>query len=1033
MRKLCRVGFMLLFAATVSSSLYGQNYFFAEAKEPGISITKGKRVIVPDIYRTVTLNNLGIESFLSNLPLERDLANKGMAPVLELPMPDGGTAKYRVWESPVMEPLLAARFPGIKTFTGQGIDDPTATIKIDLTELGFHAMIISDITGNIFIDPYSQLETKHYNVYYKKDFKNKDPFIEHGVIPSSKTKKFTANRPQAGPCMGAELRTYRLAIACTGEYAKAATGLSNPTVAQTLSAIVTSINRVDGIYEKELAISLNLVANNNLVVFVNPATDPFTANDDGEALLDESQTVITANVGAANYDIGHTFSTGGGGIAELDCVCTSTKARGVTGLAQPVGDPYDIDYVAHEMGHQFGASHTFNAITSACSGNRSSNTAVEPGGGVTIMAYAGICGTTNDLAQNSIPYFHGVSMDEINTFTTAGEGSACAVSTITGNTAPVVDAGSSYVIPKSTFFVLTGSATDMDGDALTYSWEQMDTGPAGSQNNPAGDAPLFRSFVPVISASRNFPQLSDQVRNSTTIGERLPSYGRNLVFRLTARDNRAGGGGTCFNESSLLVDDNSGPFVITAPSASGISWEAGSVQTVTWDAANTNNAPVNCATVSIQLSIDSGYTFPITILANTPNDGSEQIVVPSNLTTKARIRVMAVGNVFYDISNENFSIIAALTGFNFTISAAKQIICADPNSTTASITLGTESILGYSTPVELSASGNPPGTTVSFSDISITPGQSTLVTLNNVNTLSNASYVITVTGISGDITRTHDLTFIVQAGTGPVITSQPEDDRVCENETVVFNVAASAGSSYQWQVINDGGTSFTNIANANSTALTISNAGIGQNNSRYRVLVAGQCNVTISNAALLTVHRLPTVNLAASVLTSLTPGLTTTLTATPSPSAGGVVSITWFKDNTPITVPGTTLAVDVTGLGNYIVKIEESWPDGNICVNESQTVAITGEPSTNLFIYPSPNNGQFKVSYYNNAAGNTRQTVVVYDAKGAKVYHKLFTFSGPYQLHDIDLRGKAKGVYFVVIGDADGKKIIDGKVLIMQQ
>ncbi len=830
--------------------------------------------------------------------------------------------------------------------------------------------------------------------------------------------------------MGAELRTYRLAVACTGEYARAATGLPNPTVGQTLSAIVTSINRVDGIYEKELAISLNLVANNNLVVFVDPATDPFTANNDGELLLDESQTVITANIGAANYDIGHTFSTGGGGIAELECVCTDTKARGVTGLSLPVGDPYDIDYVAHEMGHQFGASHTFNATTSSCSGNRSANTAVEPGGGVTIMAYAGICGTTNDLAQNSIPYFHGVSMDEINTFTTVGDGSVCPVSTLTGNTPPVVNAGDSYIIPKSTFFVLTGSATDMDGDAMTYSWEEVDTGPAGSVNNPTGNAPLFRSFAPVLSPSRYFPQLSDQVRNTTTIGEKLPSYSRDLNFRLTARDNRAGGGGACFDESSLLVDDNSGPFVITFPSVSGISWEAGSVQTVTWEVANTDNAPVNCANVSIQLSLDSGYTFPITILASTPNDGSEQIVVPNNITAKARIRVMAVGNVFYDISDENFSIIAALTGFNFSIPAAKQIICADPNSTTASITLGTQSILGYSIPIELSASGNPAGTTVNISPATITPGQNTIVTLSNVQTLPNGSYTVTVTGISGTVTRTHELTFVVQPGTGPVITSQPDDERVCENETVVFNVAASAASSYQWQIINDGGTSFTNIANATSPSLTIPNAGIGQNNSQYRVFVIGQCNVTVSEATLLTVHRLPIVNLAASPLTNLTPGLTTTLTATASPSAGGVVSITWFKDDTPITVPGTTLTVDVTGLGNYKVKVEEAWPDGNICVSESPIVAITGQPSTNLFIYPSPNNGQFKVSYYNSAGGNTKQTVIVYDAKGAKVYHKLFTFSGPYELHDIDLRGKAKGVYFVVIGDANGKKIIDGKVLI---
>jgi len=926
MRKLCRVGFMLLLVTTVSFSLYGQNYFFAEAKEPAVSMAAGKRVIIPDQHKSVILDNLGIETFLKTVPSETGLRNRGVAPVIELPMPYGGTAKYRVWESPVMEPALAEKFPGIKTYTGQGIDDPTATIKIDFTELGFHAMILSDITGNIFIDPYRQLDTKHYIVYYKKDFKNKDPFIEHGLISSPEIRKTTANRPMAGPCVGPQLRNYRLAVACTGEYARAATGFSNPTIAQALAAITTSINRVDGVYEKELAISLNLVANNNLVVFVNPASDPFTANNDGEVLLDESQTVITQNIGAANYDIGHTFSSGAGGIAQLSSVCGNSKARGVTGSVNPVGDPYDIDYVAHEMGHQFGANHTFNAITSACDGNRSSNSAVEPGSGVTIMAYAGICGT-NDLEQNSIPYFHAISMDEINTFTASGNGANCATITLTGNNAPVVNAGNDFTIPKSTAFALTGAATDANGDALTYSWEEVDTGPAGNWNSPSADAPIFRSFTPVTSPTRYFPKLSDQVRNSTTIGESLPAYGREMNFRLTARDNRAGGGGVCFDESVVTVNDNSGPFVVTFPSATGISWEAGTVHTVSWDIANTNNSPVNCANVSIQLSVDSGYSFAITLVANTPNDGNEQITVPANITTKARIRVIAVGNIFYDISNNNFEI--------------------------------------------------------------TTPGA------------------------------------------GPVVTSQPVSKQVCGNETVIFNVESdSPVLSYQWQVSTDGGVSFSNITNANSAIFIIANAAINQTNNQYRVLLTGQSGITISDAAVLTVHENPTISLTAAPLTSLTPGLTATLTAIPSASTGGVVSITWFKDETAISVAGTTLPVDVAGLGNYQVKIEETWADGNVCVNESEVVAITANASASLFIYPSPNDGRFAISYYNSTGGNTKQSVTVYDAKGAKVYSKIFTFSGPYELHDIDIRGKARGVYFVVVGDANGKKIIDGKVMI---
>lgn len=1021
---------LLLLLTTISSSLFGQTYFFAESREPGISIAAGKRVIVPEIYKTVVLDNSGMENFLKAVPDEAGLAARSAAPVLELPMPYGGTAKYRVWESPVMEPGLAAKFPGIKTYTGQGIDDPTATIKIDITELGFHAMVLSDITGNIFIDPYRQLDTKNYIVYFKKDLVNTKRFIEEGLEPAEKIRTMDANRLMAGPCVGPQLRSYRLAVACTGEYARAVTGLSNPTVAQALSAIVTSINRVDGVYEKEVAVSLNLVADNDKVVFVSPANDPFTANNDGSELLDESQSVITQNIGTANYDIGHTFSTGAGGIAQLESVCGPQKARGVTGASNPVGDPYDIDYVAHEMGHQFGASHSFNAVTGSCNGNRSATTAVEPGSGVTIMAYAGICGNANNITDNSIPYFHAISMDEINTFTTSGGGESCAAITATGNSAPVVNAGNDYIIPRSTTFVLTGSATDANGDALTYSWEQVDTGPAGTWDNPSGNAPLFRSFAPQASPLRYFPRLADQVRNTSTIGEILPTYGRSMNFRLTARDNRAGGGGVCFDEMAITVNAASGPFVLTSPSAAGISWDAGSVQTVTWNVANTNNAPVNCSHVSIQLSIDSGYTFPITILASTPNDGSEQIVVPNNVTNKARIRVIAVDNIFYDMSNNNFEIVSPLPGFNFTIPADKLVTCANPNEMSASITLATQSVLGYTTPITLTASDIPAGSTVAFSDASITPGQNTIVTLNNVNALANGTYSIIIRGESGSIVKQQELNFVVQAGTGPVISAQPENVAVCANSDAMFDVSsASAISAYQWQVSTNNGTSFTNLANENEFTLTVSSATPGQDNNRYRVLITGQCNVTVSEAALLTVHPLPTVGLAASPLTNLTPGQQTTLTATPS-AANGTITLTWIKDQVPIAVTGPSLPVDVTELGNYQVLIEEAWPDGNTCSSLSPVVSITAAASSQLFIYPSPNTGRFIVSYYNQGGGNTRQSVTIYDAKGARVYYREFAFSGLYELHDVDISGKAKGVYFVVIGDSNGKKIIDGKVLV---
>lgn len=1026
MRTMKKILYILLFTVSVSHELKAQNYFFAEAKESEITAgSAGKRVIIPEKYKTVVLDSRGMQSFMIRLALESKIAGKDQGSVIELPMPDGARSKFKIWESTVMEPGLAEKFPQIKTYAGQGIDDPTATIKIDYTDLGFHAMILSDITGNIFIDPYRQLDTKNYIVYYKKDFKDKDPFVEYGLPGADNTqRKTTGNRPLAGPCVGTQLRNYRLAVACTGEYARAAVGTNSPTVAQALSAIVTTINRVDGIYEKELAISLNLVGNNNVIVFIDPGTDPFTANDDGSALLDESQTVINNNIGVNSYDIGHTFSTGAGGIAQLGSVCGSSKARGVTGSLQPVGDPFDIDYVAHEMGHQFDASHSFNATTGSCSGNRNDVTAVEPGSGITIMSYAGICGS-NDLGNNSIPYFHAVSMDEINTFIASGNGSTCGTVQATGNIIPIVNAGNNFTIPRSTPFVLTGSATDGNAaDVLTYSWEEVDNGPAGSWNNPTGNAAIFRSFTPVNTPERYFPKLSDQINNVTTIGEILPSYARSMNFRLTARDNRSGGSGVCFDETTITVASN-GPFVVTVPSAAGISWSGGSTQTVTWTVAGTNAAPVNCANVSIQLSTDGGLTFPITILASTPNDGSEQITVPNNVTAQARIRVMAVGNVFYDMSNNNFTITVPTTGFDFTSPEAAKVACADPAST--SVTLGIVSVLGYTTPVTLSATGNPPGTTLSFSSTTVTPGSTVQVTLNNTDLLPfDSSYVITVTGVSGSITKSQQLTYTIQTGTGPGITQQPEAAQICKGGAAAFTVASGGQvKAYQWQFSSNGGQSFSNISGGTAASYTVANAEEVQNNYQYRVLLRGQCNVSTSTPVILTVYKLPEVTLTPT-LTSIIPGETSTLTATVTQGSSSAVVPTWYKDGDVITVNGNSLPVTVTGLGDYQVKLL----DNNGCANESAVVAIRAKASTQLFLYPNPSDGLFTLSYYNAGGGNTKQSVTIYDAKGAKVYSKIFTFSGSYELHDIDLRGRAKGIYFVVVGDANGKRIIEGKMLI---
>ncbi|MBL7933348.1 MAG: zinc-dependent metalloprotease [Bacteroidia bacterium] len=674
------------------------NRFWLSVNENNVLKT-GDRQIIPQKYLTYHLNGQNLKTTLFSAPHERTTKLENSTCVIYLPVPNGSLQRFKLIESPIMEEALSAAYPQIKTFAVRGIDDPYASGRLDWNLYGFHGMVMSP-SGDFFIDPYCLGNLEDYITYYTADFR-KDPKHMH---PEAEMEESDAHRkPSTGSvqnnpnaqgktaavaCVGGMLRTYRLAVACTGEYAKAATGMTgatNPTRAQTLSKINTSVNRVDGVYETEVAVRLVLVANDTLVIFTNPSTDPFNGNNNANTLIGESQTVITNTIGTANFDIGHTFSTGGGGLANLGVVCSNTnKARGITGSSFPVGDPYDIDYVAHEMGHQFDGNHTFNATTGSCNGNRSGSTAVEPGSGVTIMGYAGIC-PQNNIANNSIAYFHAISYDEIVAFTQNGTGNSCPVKTQTGNNPPVVTV-SNYMVPVSTPFYLTGSGSDPDGDKLSYSWEETDIG-ASAGNWNSGNRPFFRSYAPdtpqvhgTNDFTRFFPKVTAVISGNftNTLGEYLPTSAQTLHFRLTARDKRMGGGGVCSSDNAITVDA-SGPFTVTYPSTTGIIWPISTQQNVLWDVNGTNTSPISCDSVRISISYNSGATY--TVLVNsTVNDGVEAITVPTLGATisSCRIKVESIGNVFYDISNNNFTI--STTTLNVGI---KQVSADNPNAFTA--------------------------------------------------------------------------------------------------------------------------------------------------------------------------------------------------------------------------------------------------------------------------------------------------------------------------------------------------------------
>jgi hypothetical protein len=644
-----------------------------------------KAFLHPEASRPLNLQIADLRSALAIVPSESEYF-AGAAPVeITIPAPDGSNRRFGVYDAPVMAPELAAQFPEIRTYQGYDLDNPTDRIRMDITPQGFHAQVLSP-NGAWYIDPYLNNRDDIHISYFRKDL-SRDSVFELSVGQNTDEARAagTAARgfngtgctcalcagfnigddttvasrsqtaqPFVGPVLnrsGTQLRTYRLAVAATGEY----TAFHGGTVALGQAAIVTAMNRVVGVYETELSIRMVLVANNSSLVYTDAATDPYT-NNNGGTMLGQNQTNVTNIIGTANFDIGHVFSTGGGGVASLGSVgINSAKARGVTGLGAPINDPFTIDYVAHEMGHQFGANHTFNTSSDS---NRNASTAYEPGSGSTIMAYAGITGANSDLQPNSDPYFNFSSFNEIiahvdNVIPGVG------LRTATGNTVPTVNAGLNYAIPTNTPFELTATGSDADGDALTYSWEQMDLGVANLLNSADnGTSPLFRVRNPTASPTRTFPRLSDLVNNTNTIplGEKMPTVARpSMDFRVTVRDNRANGGGVNTDDMFVNVVNTGASFAVTAPNTA-VNWNAGSTQNVTWNVAGTTAAPISTGFVNILLSTDGGFTYPITLISNVANDGAQAITVPNVATTQARVRVQPVNNIYFDISNVNFTI-----------------------------------------------------------------------------------------------------------------------------------------------------------------------------------------------------------------------------------------------------------------------------------------------------------------------------------------------------------------------------------------
>ena len=672
--------FILSISLTVSANVkVSGDGVWKEIDDSALKRKPVERLVEPSVYRTFRLDKAVLQTLLDKAPQEFSNSRAGQT-ILTLPMPDGTFSRFDVQESSIMEAPLAAKYSNIKTYIAHSLDNPADTARISFSPSGFRAMVLSN-RGTVLVDPYFFGDTENYISYAKADAPKTSQFIcqfdnQLSFVGENYIDALGLGNDGNSVISGTNLRTYRLALAATGEYTnvfRQSGDTDAQAKARALEQQVIIMNRVNGVYEKDVAIRMVLIANNDTIIYTDPNTDPYT-NDDGDAMLGQNQTNINTVIGTANYDVGHVFSTGGGGVAVLNGPCGASKARGVTGLLNPVGDAFSIDFVAHEMGHQFGANHTFNT---SCGGNRSGGSAYETGSGITIMGYAGVCGA-QDLALHSIDTFHVKSIEVIVAYTTTGNGNTCAVTTSTGNTPPTVSAvgGTTFNIPKGTPFKLTATGSDTNGDTITYDWQEYDLGSATSAipNTDSDNVarPIFRPYLPNTTGIRYFPDMQYVLNNANVppstyncgrstaclTGELLPAITRTMNFQVIARDNRANGGGINTASAQVIVDGNSGPFTVTSPNTPVTVAASDASNTVTWNVANTTAAPVNAANVRILASVDGGQTFPYVLAGNAPNNGTAQVFLPLVNTNTARIKIESVNGIFFDVSNTNFTIVA---------------------------------------------------------------------------------------------------------------------------------------------------------------------------------------------------------------------------------------------------------------------------------------------------------------------------------------------------------------------------------------
>ena len=1005
-----------------TSLLFSQsNRYWSTLETAKTNILKDKSVERLSFPKEFKLFGLDINPLRQQLFSIVDKKSNNHYTVISLPNADGGIEEFEVYEASNFESDLQAQFPEIRAYSGKGVNDKYATLKISISPQGIQTMIFRADKENEFIEAYSQDHTV-YAVFKSQREIGKLAWTCSTNDTEMVSKVAAKVSNLASKSSAGELKTMRLAQSCNGEYANYFGATSAAQVALVLAAFNTTLTRCNGVYEKDLALHLNLVASTTNVIFYSTTTDPYTTMANWNAQLQNTLSSRLTGVGtslAANnaaYDIGHMFgaSGGGGNAGCIGCVCRNdtssttdlNKGAGITspGSGGPVGDNFDIDYVVHEIGHQLGANHTFS------NSNEGSGVNKEVGSGVTIMGYAGITG--QDVAAHSIDSYHEASIEQIQVNLAT---KTCPITTsLAGtNATPVVNPVANYIIPISTPFVLTGSATDANPtDALTYSWEQNDdggasTGAASSASITKTVGPNFISWSPTASPSRYFPKLSSVVANSATtaqvggdagmLSEALSSVARTLNFRLTVRDNCPYSstapikvGQTAYTDMKVDVTAAAGPFVVNAPNTA-VSWVVGTNQTVTWTVAGTTANGVNSAYVDIFLSMDGGYTYPIQLASKVPNDGSEIITVPNNVGTTNRIMVKGYKHIFFDISNANFSITAPTSSFaiayNGTPEQQFKESCAGGGGLTYTVPYTTYA--GFSGTTNFTITGAPAGATVALNPTSASANTTITLSISNTSSSPAGLNSMVLTATSGTTSKTVPLYLQLYGAFSTMSLTSPANLAVGQPNSLNLSWAADANATmYDVQVATDA--AFTNIVSS-GTVTTNSYAVSGLNdvtNYFWRVLPKNNsCSGVYSAESKFTtgqtvcnVFNSTNIPIAIDTTPNFTATSTLNVTSTNIISDANItmdITHTWINDLTAtLTSPaGTavTLFANICDPGSSVNDISATFDDAGsaiVCGN-APGVSGTVAPSSPLSAFNGqPMNGTWTLTILDSYNGD---------------------------------------------------------------